>query len=240
MHSISVELDIQEPKWFFLFCKGFGGLPVSAWSPLSLPFSYVSLSLSSTYLHSTTTGRLLTWHHVRTTFSVWKSLGRIFEGQIDQFSTVYSMIFHASDLCPGSNPLRWRRRWCYRSWGSEAARPWWPHDLGWGAGGGATVGISTANLRRDNKDAVIPGFRRLPLRGPFVAAHARDGFMRPPRMRHPSPLAPLRSPHPSGCAVFQLLNNRCDIPTNGVQLAGQMTMAKEDLRECIHLASQLT
>lgn len=152
------------------------------------------------------------------------------------------MIFHESALYPRSNPLWWRRRWCYRSWGSEAARPWGARDLGWGIGGEATVGISTANFHRDNKDIVIWEFCRLPLRVPFVAVHAWEDFMKLPRMCHlfrGHRPAPLRSQHPSGCAVFQLLNNRCNIPTNGVQLAGQMTMAKEELRECIHLASQL-
>lgn len=56
----------------------------------------------------------------------------------------------------------------------------------------------------------------------------------------PSSSAILRYQHLPGHAVFQLLHNRDNIPTNGVQLVNQMTLAKEDLREYIHLALHLT
>lgn len=82
------------------------------------------------------------------------------------------MIFHKSDLYPRSNPLWWRRRWSYRSWGSEAAKLGWTHDLGWDIGRETIIGIFTANFHRDNKDTVIWGFPRLPHSVPFIAMYA--------------------------------------------------------------------
>ena len=175
MQSLLVESEAQEPRLFSLSCKGFCSPSGTAWSPLSLLLSYLSLSLSSTHLHSKMTGRPLIQHHSWTTFSMWTSLGWILRETLTQHRL-------QNDFCisqistPGPINLDGRGDDVIYVIQKQAARLWWAPDRGWSAGGETTVGFSTIDFQTDNKETMIWGFPRLPHSVPFIAVHGWEDF----------------------------------------------------------------
>lgn len=98
MQSISVESEV---KVLLFVVQGFLW-PLWICMFPCLSFSSLSLSLSFTHLYSIMTGRSLVWHHIWITFSMWKSLGQIFQRQTLTQSTEW---FSISDIC-ASGPIK--------------------------------------------------------------------------------------------------------------------------------------